>query len=279
MIPIARLKTRHGDVIVLRNRASVAYWQDDRHQSHADHRGVSLAGYIHAIHGLVRQARCREVLMIGCGGGTLATMLHACDVKVTIAEINEWSFEISRKYFALPDAVECHLADGHAFLQRCTRKFDAIVLDAYDGDDIPGQLASPAFFELVRARLHDSTGCFFANVILRNDRDRRLDRLMQTMNATWPVVRVLDAPGAKNRNAIAMAGSVQDLECPGLAMPPRTGSRDVVRQMAALSFRPWPDESLQRLGASTTHPSRGEPSTQFKRAPERDGPRISGPIA
>jgi SAM-dependent methyltransferase len=245
MIPIARLKTGHGEIVVLRNRSSVAYWQDDRHQSHADKNGVSLAGYIHAIHGLLQQARCRDVLMIGCGGGTLATMLRAGGVNVTIAEINEWSFEISRKYFNLPDDVQCHVADGWSYLQRCSRQFDAIVLDAYDGDDIPAQLRSPAFFELVSSRLREANGCFFANVIMRNDRDRRLDNLVLTMNATWPLVRELDAPGTNDRNAIAMAGCVQDLERPNLTIRPKTGSRDLARQLEALSFRAKPADVTQ----------------------------------
>lgn len=249
MLPISHLRTCQGEVIVFRNRSSVAYWQDDRHQSHADLRGVSLAGYIHAIHSLILQSDCRNVLMIGCGGGTLATMLHAFGVNVTITEINQWSFEISRKYFALPDSVECHLADGYTFLQRCKRQFDAIVLDAYDGDDIPSQLCSPAFFELVKSRLNNDRGCFFANVILSSDRDRRLDSLLQAMSATWPLVRALDKPRARDRNAIAMAGAVGALQCPNLSMPPQTGLRDLVRELGALSFRAWPPTAERRAGA------------------------------
>ena len=186
MIPIAQHKTRHGEIVVLMSRSTVAYWQDDRHQSEADRNGISLAAYIHAIHGFVRQAASRTVLMIGCGGGTLATMLRADGVKVTIAEINERSFEISRRYFGMPDDIECHVADGATFLRRTKRKFDAIVLDAYDGDYIPAQMRTPAFFRLVQSRLNARRGCFFVNVVMRNDRDRPyLDRIGGVMNKAW----------------------------------------------------------------------------------------------
>ena len=236
MHPIVRLKTRQGEVIVLKGRSSVAYWQDERHQSHADLRGVSLVTYVHAIHDLIRQAGSRNVLMIGCGGGTLATMLHAEGVRVTIAEINELSFEISRRYFELPDKVECHVADGHAFLQRSNAKFDAIVLDAYDGEDIPQQLCSTRFFELVGSRLNADRGCFFANVILNGDRDCRLQRLLRVMRARWPLVRALDTPGTRNRNAIAMAGAVEHLQCPRLRKVPKVGRRSLERGLEALKF-------------------------------------------
>jgi hypothetical protein len=244
MNPVARLKTPHGDIVVLRDRSSVAYWQDDRHQSHADKRGISRAAYIHAIHGLLLQARARDVLMIGCGGGTLATMLRINGVKVTIAEINQWSFEISRKYFGLPDDVECHVADGRAFLQETTRRFDGIVLDVYDGDDIPEQLRSSAFFDLVGSRLNDG-GCFFANVILRNGRDRQLGRLVRTMSSSWPSVRVLDSNGTRTRNAIAMAGAVADLQRPTLTLKPKTGAKTIIRELATMSFRPGTFGSTQ----------------------------------
>ena len=87
MHPVAQHSTRHGEIVVLMSRSVVAYWQDERHQSEADHRGISLAAYIHAIHGFLLQARSKRVLMIGCGGGTLATMLRAGGIKATIVEI------------------------------------------------------------------------------------------------------------------------------------------------------------------------------------------------
>ena len=55
----------------------VSYWQGEYHQSAADRTGVSAADYIHAMYFFLMQAGVRDVLMIGCGGGTLATMLHA----------------------------------------------------------------------------------------------------------------------------------------------------------------------------------------------------------
>jgi len=264
MIPIAHHKTRHGEIVVLGNRTSVAYWQDERHQSHADKSGVSLAGYIHAIHSLVRQANCRDVLMIGCGGGTLATMLHAGGTKVTIVERNARSFAISRKHFCLPNDVTCHVGDGRAFLENYSRRFDAIVLDAYDGDDIPQTLRTADFFELVKSRLRPKNGCFFANVIIRNGRDRRVQDLLLMMQASWPAVRLLAAPGASRRNAIAMAGAVSQLERPNLVLRPATGAKRLARQLAALAFVTAPRADTRKKGGSsvnrpfTTPDRRGE---------------------
>jgi spermidine synthase len=240
MHPVAQHRTRHGEIVVLMSRSVVAYWQDERHQSEADHRGISLAAYIHAIHGFLLQAESRRVLMIGCGGGTLATMLRAAGVKVTIVEINARSFEISRKYFHLPRDVECHVGDGRTFLRATKQKFDAVVLDAYDGNHIPKQLMTPAFFKLVRARLNGRRGCFFVNVVMRNDRDSHLNRIARVMKKAWPEVRLLDAPGTVDRNAVAMAGAVKRFTLPRLVMTPKSGRRLLRRELKAYRFRDGP---------------------------------------
>jgi spermidine synthase len=237
MIPIAHHKTRHGEIVVLMSRSTVAYWQDERHQSEADHGGISLAAYIHAIHSFLRQSRSRNVLMIGCGGGTLATMLRRDGVKATIVDINPRSFEISRRYFHLPRDVECHVGDGRAFLRATTRTFDAIVLDAYDGNQIPVQMRTPAFFRLAKSRLHPRRGCLFVNVVMRNDRDRHLDRIAAVMGKAFEGVRLLDAMGTSDRNAVAMAGAVENLLRPTLTIKPRAGVRLLRQEIKALAFR------------------------------------------
>ena len=77
MITLAKTCTAFGEIAILQSRlkGSRIYCQEDWFQSEADRNGVSLAGYVHAIFGLIAQTIAREVLMIGCGGGTLGTML------------------------------------------------------------------------------------------------------------------------------------------------------------------------------------------------------------
>src|SRR6187431_978739 len=81
-----------GHVIVQDNRSGkVSYWQKEYHQSAADKNGVSTADYIHAMFFFLRQAKAKDVLMIGCGGGTLATMLQSKGVKVTVVDLHQLS--------------------------------------------------------------------------------------------------------------------------------------------------------------------------------------------
>src|SRR5580693_7621722 len=97
------------EIVIQQDNASgaTAYWQDTDNQSLADRRGVSLADYIHALYGFLRQGKSRHVLMIGCGGGTLATMLRRVGVRVTLVDIDPASFAVARRFFHMPASLEC----------------------------------------------------------------------------------------------------------------------------------------------------------------------------
>jgi spermidine synthase len=238
MITIAEHKSEFGVVTIAESRETrrLSYKHGDVFQSEADARGVSTASYIHAIYGLIRQARIRKVLMVGCGGGTLGTMLTHAGYRVAIAEIDPQSFVFARRFFGLPATVECHVADGLDYLRTTTERYDAIVLDAYIGDTMPEHLKSPAFFGAMHAAMRDD-GCVFANVHLLDDRDKDADTLARALAAFWPTTRILDALGQTNRNAIVAAGPVAKLTPPLLEIVPQHDADVVESELKAMTFR------------------------------------------
>jgi 2-polyprenyl-3-methyl-5-hydroxy-6-metoxy-1,4-benzoquinol methylase len=215
----------------------VSYWRECSNHSASDREGVSLADYIHAIFGFLAQAKCRDVLMIGCGGGTLATMLHRVGARATVLDIDPASFEIARNYFHMPAEIECHVAEGAAFLRRTRRRFDAIVLDAFADGEIPAQFLTPAFFALAKRKMRPRGALFLANVIVDDDGDRTPDRMARTMKGIWRHVRLLDCDGWLDRNAVVVAGAASRLRRPRLLMPPRHGSAKLARGLKDLVFR------------------------------------------
>src|SRR5437868_985955 len=133
MIPLERRETRYGSITICRRKlsGSIVYDQSGSYQSEADQDGISLAAYVHALYDFLLQGGARNVLMIGCGGGTLATMLARDARKVTVVDINSESFELARRYFALPPQVICCVADGKEYLTSNQTCYDAIVVDAF----------------------------------------------------------------------------------------------------------------------------------------------------
>jgi len=241
MITIAAFENEFGEIEILKTRAtgSYIYLQGGCYQTEIDGNGVSLALYVHAIYGLLAQTKARDVLMVGCGGGSLGTMLTKAGIQVTIVDNNPASFQIARDHFGLPETIDCHVSDGKEFLLATRHCYDAIVLDAYKGDRIPHHLCTPNFFRLARSRLDQSCGCLFANVHVFHDLDMTPDQYAATVGDAWNDVRLLDMRSVINRNALVVAGDVKGLRKPTLLVPPLSDSEEIAINLDRMNFRSW----------------------------------------
>ena len=241
MISLGTRENEFGLIEILQYQANglLLYMQGGHFQSETDGNGISLAPYIHSIYGLLTQAKARNVLMIGCGGGSLGTMLTKAAVNVTIVDKNPAAFELAREYFHLPRAVACHIADGKEFLLRTKDRYDAIVLDAFDGDQIPPHLQTAKFFQLVDSRLHRTHGCLFSNLHALHDLDKGPDQYAATARRAWNNVRLLDTQGVVRRNALLIAGDVASLQKPTILMPPSICREEIALDLSQMMFRPW----------------------------------------
>ena len=227
-----------GHVIVQDNRTGkVSYWQKEYHQSAGDAGGISTADYIHAMYFFLRQAKSKDVLMIGCGGGTLATMLRRCGVAVTMVDIHKLSFDIARDYFSLPADVPCHVADGVAYLKKHRRRHDALILDAFGEGGMPAKFKTAAFFKLAKSRMTARGSLFLMNVIVDDDEDETPDNMVRLLRQQWGKVRLLDTDGWVDRNAVIAAGAVNRLTKPRVLMPPKTGAKKLRKELAVLDWR------------------------------------------
>ncbi|MBM3512931.1 MAG: class I SAM-dependent methyltransferase [Alphaproteobacteria bacterium] len=224
--------------ITLRYRARtrvLVYEQKRGNQTTADENGVSLDGYIHALFGLAVQAKARRVLVIGCAGGTLGIMLARTGCAVTMVDVDPVAFRLARQYFGLPAKVRTHVGDGLTFMQSARRRFDAIVVDAFFGENIPAHLTGAALAAAAR-RCLAPRGVMLVNVCLERKSDLRADRIAEGfIEARWRV-RLLDAPGGE-RNATVLAGAVKHLKRPFMTMPPMSGAKAIRDELASLRFR------------------------------------------
>ncbi len=214
---------------------ALMYQQRGGNQSAVDAGGVSLDTYIHALFGLTMQTGACNVLMIGCAGGTLATMLQRVGLQVTAVDIDNASFTLARQHFGMPRAVRCHVGDGLAFMQRTRAKFDVVIVDAFIGEKVPPQFTGDAFCAAAK-RCLSKTGAIFVNVCLDGRADRTADAIALTLKRNgWPT-RLLDEPGPQ-RNAIVLAGRVRALTRPKFLMRPQVRPGYIIRALKAMRYR------------------------------------------
>lgn len=221
---------------------TLVYEQKGGNQSAADETGVSLDAHVHAIHDLTLQTQAKTVLLIGCAGGTLATMLTRSGRQVTAVDIDKVSFELARRYFSLPQSVTCVVSDGLTYMEKTRRRFDAVILDTFIGEKIPEHMRSDALFGTIQKCVRPD-GAVFVNVCLDGRGDLTADRIARGFKSQGLSTRLLDSPGPQ-RNAIVMAGNVRKLHQPRLQLAPLVDAKQITKDLARTRFR-----RLRRLKA------------------------------
>ncbi len=212
MIVLEDFTTEFGTIRVTRSRKNgvCTYYQDKCFHSQANSDGVSTCVYIHVMDALIRQAGARRVLMIGCAGGTLATMLHRQGCAVTVVDINPHAFTIAKRYFLMPEDVTCVVGDGYDYVRDAGIRFDAIAIDAFANDGtIPGCFATPSFFTMAQAALEEG-GIIAMNIMVAHDLDLQADRIAFAMQDAGMPSMLFDWPGMTDRNVIAVGGVIKN---------------------------------------------------------------------
>ncbi len=136
-IALEDIPTEYGTISITKNTdtGALTYAVGGRRQGAADSGGTSLAYYIHAIFGLLTEAKARNILMIGGACCTLATMLERARRQATIVDVNPACFALARRYFgrrnpcpAMPPKAKRSCGGRPAAMTRwCWMRFTATI--------------------------------------------------------------------------------------------------------------------------------------------------------
>jgi len=136
----------------------------------------------------------REILIVGLGGGTLPKTLHALlpDATITSVEIDPAVVKAAKRYFDYQesDRIKTVTMDARVYLKRALRegkKWDLIILDAFNGDYIPEHLMTKEFLEEVRTALTPA-GLVAANTFATS---RLYHHESVTYEAVFPQLKML----------------------------------------------------------------------------------------
>lgn len=176
--------------------------------------GTPASRYVHAIDTLITAAapEASTVLVVGLGAGLMPSLLHDHGRHVEVVEIDPLVAALQQEYLQRgPRPYTVHFADARRFVNACDRSFDAIVLDAFAGDAVPGHLLSREAFGEFAARLAPG-GAVILNLVtvIGDGHTAALASVMRTMRAVFPQVRAFcwsrleDPPDAVNVLILAL---------------------------------------------------------------------------
>jgi spermidine synthase len=148
-----------------------------------------------------------SVLQVGLGSASLTKFLHRHrpDARLTVVEIAPPVVAAARQFFRLPDEsprLRIEIADGHDYMAASRRRFDLILVDAFDDKGRSGMLDSIPFYLNCRARLGDG-GMIAVNFL---DRRKGAKAGIERLRAAFDD-RVLALPPSEPGNTVAIAAT------------------------------------------------------------------------
>lgn len=201
MLLLGRFQGKNGqiDVVECSHDGTRVYFEEGVRQSQATPNGESVFTYIKIMETFLD--RPTNVLILGCGGGNLATRLTRLGKHTTVVDINPLSFTIARRFFGLPGNTVCITSDFRSYVRDCRSSYDAIAIDVGG----PGFSFATEFDEwtcdAIRSRLAPA-GRVVMNALVAHDIDPNADRIAVRLSGNELHSWVVDEPGVSDRNAI-----------------------------------------------------------------------------
>ena len=146
-----------------------------------------------------------DILILGMGTGTYATQCtrYFDNVNIEGVEIDEKITALSREYFELPEDIPVTVYDGRAYLNAVDKKYDVIMVDAYQDITIPFQMSSVEFFTMVKEHLNDD-GVMVVNMNMRGNTEGNINQyLADTISSVFGNVYTVDVFACTNRELFA----------------------------------------------------------------------------
>jgi spermidine synthase len=148
-----------------------------------------------------RAERLDSVLVLGGAANTLPTQLKRTDpgVHVTVVEIDPLAVELAREFFSYgqlaPEAIEMRLGDARPFLARESRRYDVVMVDAYDNlYSVPWPLVTREAINAVAERLRPGGMMTLTlSTPLEGPGAAFLRRVVTTVGEVFPRVRIYPA--------------------------------------------------------------------------------------
>lgn len=152
----------------------------------------------------------RDVLFVGLGAGAMPKYFnkHYPEATTDIAEIDPDMVPVAQKYFYFSENEKMRVAveDGRIFVKRARKKYDWVILDAYQNDYIPFHLTTVEFLKEIKSKLKED-GVVISN-ITSPFRNKFFDSMVMTYKKAFPHLYIFRGKKSGNFIFVATASAV-----------------------------------------------------------------------
>lgn len=108
----------------------------------------------------VKQKEIKDVLVLGCGAGSIPKIIYqeyGLMPDMDAVEIDDKVIELAKKYFNIEEYEKLNLfiGDAMSYVEECNKKYDLILIDVFDGINVPDKFLTQHFFTHVKSLLND----------------------------------------------------------------------------------------------------------------------------
>lgn len=150
----------------------------------------------------------KRVLVVGLAAGTVAKQITQAYGPVDIegVEIDPAIIDLGRRYFNMKEPnLRVHVTDGRTFLAASKQPYDWVIVDAYQGGEIPSHLITREFFQQLKAHLTPG-GVLSINIAWYEPDDQELvRRLATTVGSVFPYYYAITGISQQS-GAVLLAG-------------------------------------------------------------------------
>jgi spermidine synthase len=184
-----------------------------------------------------------RVLIVGLGAGTASKQISQCygPLEIDGVEIDPEIVALGRQFFAMNEPnLRVHVTDGRAFLAQAREPYDWVIVDAYQGSDIPFHLTTREFFQTLRRHM-SANGVLSINVAWwQPDDPELLLRLAATVGTVFPKV-ALTTGISRQSGAVLLAGG-NDLSVANMAANAAAAGHAELVEIAGEILNPNPPD-------------------------------------
>lgn len=153
----------------------------------------------------IHKKKNAKILVLGMGTGTYAKQCEKYFPSASIegVEIDQKITNLASKYFKLPNTIKVNTYDGRAYLNSENKKYDVIMVDAYQDITIPFQMSSKEFFTIVKNHLVKD-GVMVVNMNMHTEKKGNITQhLSDTIANVFNKVYTVNVDGSTNRELFA----------------------------------------------------------------------------
>ena len=171
--------------------------------------------------GLLINQQPQNILIIGLGAGSFVRFFHHYypDCSIDGVDCSQPIIDLAKGYFGLPesDNITVTCADGDLFVKQhnCGRKYDLILVDAFDGQGMAPTIYNPAFYDRLQSLLSDDGSVSFN---LWSSDKALFANIKKSLAATFHSCLFLPVPDRGNVIAVTMH---HDIPWDKIDLPPK----------------------------------------------------------